>query len=674
MASRRKGKKGGNRRSSQHIQTLSPQGYEGMMRRTGLVFNPTVVPPTVIIAALQYLMRGGFDGSGTLDDAIRRHFGEDGAGYKHWADFLRNFFNFRVKTPAVHLVIGILISTVLVLRYLLGDEGGWRMWNALWDASNSDQRVDMDPREPVASLVYIKDKADYDQGYDQHFGSYGDLVYYTLERNADRKRVDVYLQHASQGSPYHRQVAYMAAQLLDGEVYTSPYGKSRSLRRVASGGAMESHELAYPVSIYRYGERIGGSLFGRMVTENKHLHVPVTPPPVAVGGTSAYKPTAAQEWAGMLQTLRELEIAQPGQWPVRNGSARDIDALHPVQRFGAWRPLAGSGGKYHHHTGLDIPGDKGDEVVAAYGGRVIKAVSSGGGSRGNYVRIAYGNPALGNQRLVLDYMHLDRLPEGLNVGDTVGRGETIGYLGNTGNSNAPHLHIEAHLERNDVRHGRPTDARLLDVEELLQEGAIEAAKSAGASILPATPSMGAGAWLLEAAASGRAVPPSGYAMGGGLLTWLDDITNKFAAGLRELINDQQEGLYEELRGGIIKGTGKVLDIAEDNKSWLADLFGLALPGVGDDVLESLITGIAKGWEAGEGSNFDSQTMFEAGMRAAVPTLQQLGGVSDEDKRRALRLLRDQVGARGHDEVNEALRALVPTGGPNPDDNNDDDNE
>lgn len=631
------------------------------MRRTGLVFNPTVVPPTVILASLQYLLKGGFDGSGMLDDAIRRHFGEDHVGYKHWADFLRNFFDFRVKTAAIHLVIGILTSTVLVLKYLLGPEGGWRMWNALWDTVNSDQRVDMDSREPVATLVQIRDKADHDEGYDQHFGSYGDLVYFTLERNAKRQRVDTYLAHASQGSPYHRQVAYMVSQLLDGEVYTSPYGKSRSLRRVATGGAISVGAMGYPSSFQNYGRGLGSELFERMVAGNEHLHHPVKMPEgvtVALGGRSAYKPTAASEWAARLETLKDLEIAKPGRWPVRGGAARDMDMLHPVQRFGAYREIEGTEGQFHHHAGLDIPGEDGDDVLASYGGSIVKLDRRGTGSRGKFVRVAFGAGALGNQKLVLDYMHLSEIPDDLKPGDLVRQGQKIGSMGSTGNSNAPHLHIEAHLVREDLRHGRPTDARLLDIEEILTEGAIEAAKSAGASILPAAPSMGAGAWLLEAAASGRANPPSGYAMGGGLMGWLDDLTRQFAGNLRELVNSQREGLYEDLRDGIVDVTGEVLDFADDNKGWLSDLIGLVVPGVGDDVIESLITGIAKGWETGEAQGFDSERMFEEGLRAAMPQLQQFKGISEGDKRRVVAILRDQVQARGHDAVNDAFRSLI----------------
>ena len=44
------------------------------------------------------------------------------------------------------------------------------------------------------------------------------------------------------------------------------------------------------------------------------------------------------------------------------------------------------------------------------------------------------------------YAHLDRVREGLALGELVREGETIGYVGNTGNARytPPHLHWEVH--------------------------------------------------------------------------------------------------------------------------------------------------------------------------------------------------------------------------------------
>ena len=40
------------------------------------------------------------------------------------------------------------------------------------------------------------------------------------------------------------------------------------------------------------------------------------------------------------------------------------------------------------------------------------------------------------------YAHLDRYADGLTAGQRVSAGQTIGYVGSTGNATAPHLHLQ----------------------------------------------------------------------------------------------------------------------------------------------------------------------------------------------------------------------------------------
>ena len=97
--------------------------------------------------------------------------------------------------------------------------------------------------------------------------------------------------------------------------------------------------------------------------------------------------------------------------------------IHPI--YGYWKL----------HTGTDIGGSYGVDVVAAAAGKVIMADWYGG--YGNCVMIDHGSG------LVTLYGHLS----GYNCyyGQEVSRGEVIAFVGSTGNSTGPHLHFEVRV-------------------------------------------------------------------------------------------------------------------------------------------------------------------------------------------------------------------------------------
>lgn len=89
------------------------------------------------------------------------------------------------------------------------------------------------------------------------------------------------------------------------------------------------------------------------------------------------------------------------------------------------------------HRGIDYPAPAGTVVKAAADGR-IKFVGDNG-EYGTTVIIAHGN---GRSTL---YAHLSGVAPGVDANQRVAQGETIGYVGNTGASTAPHLHYEYRL-------------------------------------------------------------------------------------------------------------------------------------------------------------------------------------------------------------------------------------
>lgn len=87
------------------------------------------------------------------------------------------------------------------------------------------------------------------------------------------------------------------------------------------------------------------------------------------------------------------------------------------------------------HSGIDIPADYGASVVAAADGLVIAAGDMG--SYGNAVLISHGDG------LYTLYGHNSSL--NVYAGQTVTQGQTIAFIGSTGNSTAEHCHFEVRL-------------------------------------------------------------------------------------------------------------------------------------------------------------------------------------------------------------------------------------
>ena len=96
-----------------------------------------------------------------------------------------------------------------------------------------------------------------------------------------------------------------------------------------------------------------------------------------------------------------------------------------------WCPYHG----YELHSGIDIPAAYGTSVVAAADGLVISAGWMG--SYGNAVLISHGNG------LYTLYGHNSSL--NVSEGQTVSQGQTIAFVGSTGNSTGNHCHFEVRL-------------------------------------------------------------------------------------------------------------------------------------------------------------------------------------------------------------------------------------
>ena len=103
---------------------------------------------------------------------------------------------------------------------------------------------------------------------------------------------------------------------------------------------------------------------------------------------------------------------------------------------GSWqaapRPAAKSA--LFMHEGVDLVAPAGTPIYAAADGIVVGAAPNG--RYGNWIRIDHGG------KLATVYGHLMAFAPGIEPGESVSRGELIGFVGSTGRSTGAHLHFE----------------------------------------------------------------------------------------------------------------------------------------------------------------------------------------------------------------------------------------
>lgn len=95
----------------------------------------------------------------------------------------------------------------------------------------------------------------------------------------------------------------------------------------------------------------------------------------------------------------------------------------------------------HYHHGVDIAAPGGTKIISMADGTVEVAANGYNGGRGIYVRVNHGN---GYQTL---YQHCSKIASGITAGTKVKKGQTIAYVGSTGDSSGNHLHLEVWVKK-----------------------------------------------------------------------------------------------------------------------------------------------------------------------------------------------------------------------------------
>ncbi|MEG0283950.1 MAG: peptidoglycan DD-metalloendopeptidase family protein [Erysipelotrichales bacterium] len=115
--------------------------------------------------------------------------------------------------------------------------------------------------------------------------------------------------------------------------------------------------------------------------------------------------------------------------PVKHATPTALAWYYPADFGGGW------------HPGIDLANSTGTPVVAPANG-VVLLTSSGGGGYGNFMVTAH---QMGNDTYTFLYGHLNSFGK---TSGSIKQGQTIGYMGSTGNSTGPHTHFEVYKHKN----------------------------------------------------------------------------------------------------------------------------------------------------------------------------------------------------------------------------------
>ncbi|MFI0460713.1 MAG: peptidoglycan-binding protein [Ilumatobacteraceae bacterium] len=115
-------------------------------------------------------------------------------------------------------------------------------------------------------------------------------------------------------------------------------------------------------------------------------------------------------------------------------------AVFPVQGLcsyeNTWHAPRGTDRK---HLGVDIIAKEGNLLYAVADGSITKLYTVGTDKlAGNGVRLTTADGTY------FFYGHMQKLADGITIGTKVKAGQVVGYVGKTGDTNTPHLHIEVH--------------------------------------------------------------------------------------------------------------------------------------------------------------------------------------------------------------------------------------
>lgn len=145
-------------------------------------------------------------------------------------------------------------------------------------------------------------------------------------------------------------------------------------------------------------------------------------------------PGEDSEARAIFQAWRRLDTGLTASIGVSVPSRRPIEKMSLSSSYGMRiHPVTG---KLARHNGVDIPAPYGTPIYATADGIIGRAQRLGG--YGNYVEIEHGNA------IQTRYGHMSSYV--VVPGQSVKKGDVVGYVGSTGRSTGNHLHYEVRIE------------------------------------------------------------------------------------------------------------------------------------------------------------------------------------------------------------------------------------
>ncbi len=165
-------------------------------------------------------------------------------------------------------------------------------------------------------------------------------------------------------------------------------------------------------------------------------HVPPTSQPLAAPHAVPARPSSVSADAPAASASSSSVLADISTLPPTSvdGLMIPVDGVKPADLTDTFTDARSQG---RVHDAIDIMAPRGTPVVAANDGHIVKLFTS---VRGGLTVYQFDL----HDQVVYYYAHLDSYAPSLAEGQTVHRGDPIGFVGSTGNASAdaPHLHFE----------------------------------------------------------------------------------------------------------------------------------------------------------------------------------------------------------------------------------------